>query len=165
MQASHYAIAAHRLVVLAEVYTVSQDWGNLFFKLSLAEALEEVATSITEEAWLNNENAFYFCFYYIHDSNLSSYIRFFRKPTRPSLPLRKAPPLTPALSPQERGRKPPSGAQNRYALRLADHQRSSPCCAGWDRREQRISPMQHPHYITSSYTFLFFEKSYIVSCG
>ena len=33
--------------------------------------------------------------------------RIFRKPTRPSLPLRKAPPLTPALSPQERGRKPP----------------------------------------------------------
>ena len=46
----------------------------------------------------------------------------FRKPTRPSLPLRKAPPLTPTLSPQERGRKPPSGAQNRYAIRLAGHQ-------------------------------------------
>ena len=45
-----------------------------------------------------------------------------RKPTRPSLPLRKAPPLTPALSPQERGRKPPSGARNRYAIRLAGHQ-------------------------------------------
>ena len=59
----------------------------------------------------------------------------FRKPTRPSLPLRKAPPLTPTLSPQERGRKPPSGAQNRYAIRLADHQRSSPCFAGWDRRK------------------------------
>ena len=26
------------------------------------------------------------------------------------------------------------GARNRYALRLADHQRSSPNCAGWDRR-------------------------------
>ena len=26
------------------------------------------------------------------------------------------------------------GARNRYALRLADHQRSSPCCAGWDRQ-------------------------------
>ena len=26
------------------------------------------------------------------------------------------------------------GARNRYAIRLADHQRSSPCCAGWDRR-------------------------------
>ena len=48
VQASHHAIAAHRLVVLAEVNTVSQDWGNLFFKLSLAETLEEVATSITE---------------------------------------------------------------------------------------------------------------------
>ena len=60
------------------------------------------------------------------------------KSSRPSLPLKKAPPLTPALfnglytpfgspvcggqKPQERGRKPPSGAQNRYALRLAGHQ-------------------------------------------
>ena len=66
VQASHYAITAHRLVVLAEVNTVSQDWGNLLFKLSLAEALEEVATSVAEEAWLYNEDAFYFCFYYIH---------------------------------------------------------------------------------------------------
>ena len=52
VQASHHAIATHRLVVLAEVNTVSQDWGYLLFKLSLAEALEEVAASITEEAWL-----------------------------------------------------------------------------------------------------------------
>ena len=58
---------------------------------------------------------------------------FFRKPTRPSLPLRKAPPLFSVFSPQGRREKPPSGAQNRYALRLADHQRSTPCCAGWDR--------------------------------
>ena len=58
------------------------------------------------------------------------------KSSRPSLPLKKAPPHTPALfnglytpfgspvcggqKPQERGRKPPSGARNRYALRLAD---------------------------------------------
>ena len=58
---------------------------------------------------------------------------FFRKPTRPSLPLRKAPPLISLFSPQGRRGKPPSGAQNRYALRLADHQRSTPGCAGWDR--------------------------------
>ena len=32
---------------------------------------------------------------------------FFRKSPRPSLPLKRAPPLTPTLSPQERGRKPP----------------------------------------------------------
>ena len=29
--------------------------------------------------------------------------------------------------------KPPSGARNRYAIRLADHQRSTPGFAGWDR--------------------------------
>ena len=58
MQASHHTIAAHRLVILAEVNTVSQDWGNLLFKLPLAEALEEVATRVAEEAWLYNEDAF-----------------------------------------------------------------------------------------------------------
>ena len=58
------------------------------------------------------------------------------KSSRPSLPLKKAPPLTPALfnglytpfgspvcggqKPQERGRKPPSGARNRFALWLSD---------------------------------------------
>ena len=40
MQASHHAIAAHRFIVLAEVNTVSQDWGNLLIKLSLAEIVE-----------------------------------------------------------------------------------------------------------------------------
>ena len=54
VQASHHAIAAHRLVVLAEMNTVPQDRRDLLFKLSLAEALEEVATSVTEEAWLYN---------------------------------------------------------------------------------------------------------------
>ena len=48
--------------------------------------------------------------------------------------LKKAPPLISVFSPQARRRKPPSGARNRYALRLADHQRSTPCCAGWDRQ-------------------------------
>ena len=78
VQTSHHAIAAHRLVVLAEVNTMSQDRRDLLFKLSLAEALEEVATRVAEEAWLYNEDAFYICFDYIHCSNLSSYIRFFR---------------------------------------------------------------------------------------
>ena len=31
------------------------------------------------------------------------------------------------------------GAQNRYVLRLADHQRSSPNCAGWDRLNAMFS--------------------------
>ena len=33
------------------------------------------------------------------------------------------------------------GARNRYALRLADHQRSSPDCAGWDRRDAIIGAL------------------------
>ena len=66
VQTSHHAIDAHRLVVLAEVNTMSQYWGNLFFKLSLAEALEEVTTRVAEEAWLYNEYAFNICFDYIH---------------------------------------------------------------------------------------------------
>ena len=40
LSASHHTIAAHRLVGLAKVNTASQDWGNLFFKLSLAEIVE-----------------------------------------------------------------------------------------------------------------------------
>ena len=57
----------------------------------------------------------------------------FLKSSRPSLPLKKAPPLFSVFSPQGRREKPPSGARNRFALWLADHQRSSPYCAGWDR--------------------------------
>ena len=82
--------------------------------------------------------------------------KFFLKSPRPSLPLKRAPPLTPTLSPSgEREETALLGARNRYALRLADHQRSrqivrdgtawllrgrpnaaskpSPYFAGWDR--------------------------------
>lgn len=39
--------------------------------------LEEVATRVAEEAWLYNENAFYFCFYYIHRINFCSFYKKF----------------------------------------------------------------------------------------
>ena len=39
-------------------------------------------------------------------------------------PLKKALTLVSVFSPQERRGKTPPGAQNRYAIRLADHQRS-----------------------------------------
>ena len=48
LSASHHTIAAHRLVVLAEVNAVSQDWNNLLFKLSLAEVLKEVSARDAE---------------------------------------------------------------------------------------------------------------------
>ena len=57
------------------------------------------------------------------------------KSSRPSLPLKKAPPLTPSpLSSGAREKTALLGARNRYAIRLADHQRPSPCYAGWDRQ-------------------------------
>ena len=59
--------------------------------------------------------------------------RIFRKPTRPSLPLRKAPPLTPALSPQERGRKPLLRCSEPLRSKVGGPKRSSPGSAGWDR--------------------------------
>ena len=70
VQTSHHAIAAHALIILAKMNTMSQNWGNLLFKLSFAEALEEISSSIAEEAWLYNENAINFCFNYIHNNIL-----------------------------------------------------------------------------------------------
>ena len=70
----------------------------------------------------------YFCIFEIihHDSVIFS-------KTYPSFLTVKEGSTSHPDPPQERGRKPPSGAQNRYAIRLADHQRSSPYCAVWDR--------------------------------
>ena len=34
------------------------------------------------------------------------------------------------------------GARNRYALRLADHQRSSPDYTGWDRRDYYLNSLK-----------------------
>ena len=72
----------------------------------------------------------------------------FRKPTRPSLALRKAfsnPSVSLSKGSSTSSPKPPPPqkegdvtapprSSNRYAIRLADHQRSAPgFCAGWDR--------------------------------
>ena len=51
---------------------------------------------------------------------------FFRKPTSPPLPLREGPPLISVFSPQGRRGNRPTRCSNRFAIRLADHQRSSP---------------------------------------
>ena len=55
--------------------------------------------------------------------------------------------LTKPLFPQEREDVTALlGAQNRYAIRLADHQRSSPDYAGWDRLDAGLSiPNLKPH--------------------
>ena len=111
---------------------------------------------------------------------------FFRKPTRPSLPLRKAPPLISVFSPQGRRGKPLLlVARNRYALRLADHQRSrqivrdgtarllrgrpnaaskpSPYFAGWDRMGIAVYSLQLIVYSLRLISWLFDDKLQI-SC-
>ena len=56
-------------------------------------------------------------------TNMRKGNKFFLKSPRPSLPLKRAPPLTPTLSPSgEREETALLGARNRYALRLAGHQ-------------------------------------------
>ena len=75
---------------------------------------------------------------------------FFRKPTRPSLPLRKAPPFSPSLSSivfttpsvPLLGDRNPQGREDVTALRCSESLRykvggaskPSPDCVGWDRR-------------------------------
>ena len=55
------------------------------------------------------------------------------------------------------------GARNRYALRLADHQRSSPCCAGWDRLGIAVYSLQLIVYSLRLISWLFADNLQI-SC-
>ena len=87
------------------------------------------------------------CFYiFVFLKNKKSFL----KSSRPSLPLKKESfeflrlPLAKGSSTSNQAfllrRKDVTallGARNRYALRLADHQRSSPSFAGWDRMRHK----------------------------
>ena len=74
MQTTHYTIRTHALIVLAELHLVAYQWLYFLFKLSLAKALEEIATSISKQARLNNEYAFYICLYYFHFINFNRFV-------------------------------------------------------------------------------------------
>jgi dTDP-4-dehydrorhamnose reductase len=47
---------------------------GLLFKLTLAEALEEIATSISKKARLNNEHVFNISLYYFHFINFNRFV-------------------------------------------------------------------------------------------
>ena len=66
MQTTHHTIRTHTLVVLAELHLVAHQWLYFLFKLTLAKALEEIATSISKKARLNDEYALNITFYYFH---------------------------------------------------------------------------------------------------
>ena len=120
-------------------------------------------------------------------TNMRKGNKFFLKSPRPSLPLKRAPPLISIFSPQGRRGKPLLlVARNRYALRLADHQRSrqivrdgtarllrgrpnaaskpSPYFAGWDRLGIAVYSLQLIVYSLRLISWLFDDKLQI-SCG
>ena len=66
MQTTHYAIRAHTLIILAELHLVAHQWLHFLLKLTLAEALKEIATSISKQARLNDEHALNISLYYFH---------------------------------------------------------------------------------------------------
>ena len=51
-----------------------KDGRYFLIKLSLREALEEVASGVFEDAWLNDEHTGDGCFYYFHKSMFKLYI-------------------------------------------------------------------------------------------
>jgi len=74
MQATHYTIRTHALVVLAELHLVAHQWLYFLFKLSLAIAFKEIATSISKKARLNDEYVFYISLYYVHYINFNRFV-------------------------------------------------------------------------------------------
>lgn len=74
MQATHYTIRTHALVVLAELHLVAHQWLYFLLKLSLAKAFKEIATSISKKARLNDEYVFYISLYYVHYINFNRFV-------------------------------------------------------------------------------------------
>jgi hypothetical protein len=66
MQTSHHAIRGFALIVLDKGYCVAKDWSNFLVELSLREGLEEIASSVFEDAGLYNDYAINGGFDYFH---------------------------------------------------------------------------------------------------
>jgi hypothetical protein len=74
MQTTHHTIRTHALIVLAELHLVAHQWLYFLFKLSLAIAFKEIATSISKKARLNDEYVFYISLYYVHYINFNRFV-------------------------------------------------------------------------------------------
>jgi len=74
LQATHYTIRTHALVVLAELHLVAHQWLYFLLKLSLAIAFKEIATSISKKARLNDQYVFYISLYYVHYINFNRFV-------------------------------------------------------------------------------------------
>ena len=90
--------------------------------------------------------------------------RYFRKPTRPSLPLRKAPPLTPTLSPSgKREETAPPRRSEPLRSKVGGPSKVSPDCTGWDRQGIAVYSLQLIVYSLRLISWLFDDKLQI-SC-
>lgn len=74
MQTTHHTIRIYAHIALAELHLVAYQWLYLLFKLSLAKAFKEIATSISKKARLNNEYVFYISLYYVHYINFNQFV-------------------------------------------------------------------------------------------
>lgn len=74
MQTTQHTIRTHAHIALAELHLVAYQWLYFLFKLSLAIAFKEIATSISKKARLNDEYVFYISLYYVHYINFNRFV-------------------------------------------------------------------------------------------
>ena len=91
--------------------------------------------------------------------------RFFLKSPRPSLPLKRAPPLTPTLSPSgKREETAPPRRSEPLRSKVGGPSKVSPDCTGWDRQGIAVYSLQLIVYSLRLISWLFADNLQI-SCG
>ena len=90
--------------------------------------------------------------------------RFFLKSPRPSLPLKRAPPLTPTLSPSgKREETAPPRRSEPLRSKVGGPSKVSPDCTGWDRLGIAVYSLQLIVYSLRLISWLFADNLQI-SC-
>ena len=97
-------------------------------------------------------------------TNMRKGNRFFLKSPRPSLPLKRAPPLTPPLSPSgKREETAPPRRSEPLRSKVGGPSKVSPDCTGWDRLGIAVYSLQLIVYSLRLISWLFDDKLQI-SC-
>ena len=97
-------------------------------------------------------------------TNMRKGNKFFLKSPRPSLPLKRAPPLTPTLSPSgKREETAPPRRSEPLRSKVGGPSKVSPDCTGWDRQGIAVYSLQLIVYSLRLILWLFDDKLQI-SC-
>ena len=97
-------------------------------------------------------------------TNMRKGNKFFLKSPRPSLPLKRAPPLTPTLSPSgKREETAPPRRSEPLRSKVGGPSKVSPDCAGWDRLGIAVYSLQLIVYRLRLISWLFADNLQI-SC-